>query len=98
MEYKFSHFIDKAFEGCFSYQSVLPGAFSVLRWAAVRGSPVEEFLKGLNKRELNLLQLNMFLAEDRIMCFEIVKQRFELLYLPGAVAVTDPPPNLLRLM
>ena len=69
MEYKLSHFIDKAFEGCFSYQSVLPGAFSVLRWKAVKGRPIEEFLKGLNKKNLNLLELNMFLAEDRIMCF-----------------------------
>jgi chitin synthase len=51
---------------------VLPGAFSLLRWKAVKGRPIEEFLKGLNKRNLNLLELNMFLAEDRIMCFQII--------------------------
>lgn len=73
-EYKLSHYIDKAFEGCFSYQSVLPGAFSVLRWRAIEGTPVEEFLRGLNKKVLSLLELNMFLAEDRIMCFKIISQ------------------------
>jgi len=51
---------------------VLPGAFSVFRWEAIKGKPIEEFLKGLNKHELDLLQLNMFLAEDRIMCFQII--------------------------
>jgi len=74
-EYKLSHYLDKAFEGCFSYQSVLPGAFSVFRWEAIKGKPIEEFLKGLNKHELDLLQLNMFLAEDRIMCFQIIIQK-----------------------
>ena len=102
-EYKLSHYIDKAFEGCFSYQSVLPGAFSMLRWSAIKGRPIEEFLRGLNKKSLSLFELNMFLAEDRIMCFKIISQilsnqSFELMYLPGARAVTDPPPNLLKLM
>lgn len=74
-EYKLSHFIDKAFEGCFNYQSVLPGAYSILRWQAVKGRPIDEFLHGLNKTDLDLWRLNMFLAEDRIMCFEIVSQQ-----------------------
>ena len=71
-EYKLSHYIDKSFEGCFGYQSVLPGAFSIFRWEAIKGAPLEKFFQGLNKSKLNLQQLNMFLAEDRIMCFEIV--------------------------
>jgi len=46
----------------------------------------------------------MFLAEDRIMCFQIISQKsrnnksYELMYLPGARAVTDPPTSLLKLM
>lgn len=75
MEYKLSHYIDKSFEALCGYQSVLPGAFSILRWEAVKVRPVEEFLIGLNKQDLGLLKLNAFLAEDRIMCFRIVCQQ-----------------------
>ena len=75
----------------------------MLRWTAIKDNPIEEFLRGLNKKVLDLFELNMFLAEDRIMCFKIISQElkdqsFELMYLPGARAVTDPPPNLLKLM
>ncbi|CDW86208.1 UNKNOWN [Stylonychia lemnae] len=98
-EYKISHFLDKSFEGCFGYQSVLPGAFSIFRWEAIKGKPLESFFKGLDKQRLGLSELNMFLAEDRIMCFEIVAQnniqgkeaKYDLIYLPEAVALTDPP-------
>jgi len=71
MEYLLSHYIDKAFEGFFSYQSVLPGAYSILRWDAIRFDPIEEFLQGLhnNTAMLSLVDLNKFLAEDRIMCY-----------------------------
>ncbi len=73
-EYQLSHFIDKAFEAFFSYQSVLPGAFSILRWEAIKGEPIEAFLEGLhqNSAYLSLTKLNQFLAEDRIMCFKII--------------------------
>ena len=40
-EYKLSHYLDKTFEGCFGYQSVLPGAFSIFRWEAIKGRPLE---------------------------------------------------------
>lgn len=76
MEYLLSHYIDKAFESFFSYQSVLPGAYSILRWDAIRFKPIEEFLQGLeiNKADLEIYDLNKFLAEDRIMCFQILQQ------------------------
>jgi len=73
-EYQLSHYIDKAFEAFFSYQSVLPGAFSILRWEAIKGAPIEAFLEGLHQNSpyLTLTKLNQFLAEDRIMCFKII--------------------------
>ena len=72
IEYKLSHFIDKSFEALMGYQSVLPGAFSTFRWAAIKNKPLEKFYSGLNKDIYGILRQNMFLAEDRIMCYEIV--------------------------
>lgn len=70
IEYLLSHNLDKAAESLFSYQSVLPGAFSILRWDAIRFQPVEEFLQGIqNNKNLDICEMNKFLAEDRIMCF-----------------------------
>lgn len=46
VEYKLSHYLDKATESFFGFVSVLPGAFSTFRWEAVRGTPLQEFLKG----------------------------------------------------
>ena len=80
---------------------MLPGAFSTFRWEAIRGEPLTEFYKGLNKTGQSMLKQNMYLAEDRTMCFEIVHQhgfKYRLMYLPGAVALTDPPPHLSALI
>jgi cellulose synthase/poly-beta-1,6-N-acetylglucosamine synthase-like glycosyltransferase len=46
----------------------------------------------------------MFLAEDRIMCWQIVIQNlkrdkaFGMMYLPGAKAQTDPPDDFISLI
>jgi len=97
-EYRSDHFIAKSFEAAFGYQSVLPGAFSILRWDAIKDEPAEVFFEGINSQNLSLKQLNSFLAEDRVMCFWIMIQRlvsnkkgYLLSYLPGAIAVTDVP-------
>jgi len=43
MEYKISHFVDKSFESCFGFISVLPGAYSMFRWDAIKGDPLNSF-------------------------------------------------------
>lgn len=48
-EYKNSHYLDKACEGVFGFVSVLPGAFSMFRWEAINGDPLDKFFKGLEK-------------------------------------------------
>jgi chitin synthase len=48
-EYKFSHYLDKAYESLFGFVTVLPGAFATFRYAALEGSPLSDFLKGLSK-------------------------------------------------
>lgn len=42
-EYKISHFIDKSFESFTGMISVLPGAFSMFRWEAMKGKPLKKF-------------------------------------------------------
>ena len=46
VEYKISHYLDKATESFFGFVSVLPGAFSAFRWEAIQGDPLKQFLKG----------------------------------------------------
>ena len=97
VEYKISHFIDKAFESLFGFVSVLPGAFSMYRWEAIQDQPLQHYFKGLDKNNLSCAQANMYLAEDRIMCLTIVTNEGRgdtLFYVPGAKAVTDPPKKL----
>lgn len=73
-EYKLSHYIDKSFESVCGYVSVLPGAFSTFRWEAIKGDPLREFFRGLKSDEHTAKQANMFLAEDRVMCLEILRK------------------------
>ncbi len=101
VEYKMSHFFDKAFESFFGFVSVLPGAFSGYRWVSIKDKPLTSYFKGLDKQDLDLAQGNMFLAEDRIMCVSILTNESRsdfLTYVPGARAVTDPPTTLAVLL
>lgn len=99
VEYKISHFLDKAFECVFGFVSVLPGAFCVFRWTAIEGDPLDKYFEGLDKdaEDYDCFKANMYLAEDRIMCLEILikkKQKNTLSYVPGVRAVTDPPKEI----
>lgn len=73
VEYKISHYLDKATESLFGFVSVLPGAFSAFRWDAIRGEPLQKFLKGQSLTDSKVSTFpkcwnaNMYLAEDRIM-------------------------------
>ena len=99
VEYKISHYIDKAFESFFGFVSVLPGAFSTFRWKAIQGDPLKSFFKGLNNDSHTATEANMYLAEDRIMCLEIVKKLsrdWKLTYVPNAIALTDPPATIIK--
>ena len=105
VEYKISHYLDKATESLFGFVSVLPGAFSTFRWKWIQGDPLNAFLKGAkgSKYELtfNWFQSNMYLAEDRIMWQEIIckpGEKWILNYVPGAICLTDPPLTLTALI
>ncbi|PLN74736.1 hypothetical protein BDW42DRAFT_181822 [Aspergillus taichungensis] len=103
-EYKISNILDKPLESAFGYVSVLPGAFSAYRYRAIMGRPLEQYFHGdhtLSKRlgkkgieGMNIFKKNMFLAEDRILCFELVAKagfRWHLTYVKASKGETDVP-------
>ncbi len=103
-EYKISNILDKPLESSFGYVSVLPGAFSAYRFRAIMGRPLEQYFHGdhtlskiLGKKGIegmNIFKKNMFLAEDRILCFELVAKagsKWHLSYIKAAKGETDVP-------
>lgn len=102
-EYKISNILDKPLESVFGYISVLPGAFSAYRYKALLNGPdgkgpLASYFRGETMHggssSAGLFERNMYLAEDRILCFEIVTKKREawtLKYVKSAKASTDVP-------
>ena len=101
-EWKVSHLLQKPIESVCGFLTVLPGAFSAFRWLAVDGEPLRRYFYGLySQAELNAFEANMYLAEDRILCLEIVAKKgcqYRLEYVKEAVAEADPVTRLINLM
>lgn len=110
-EYKISNILDKPMESALGYVSVLPGAFSAYRYAAVVGRPLEQYFHGdhtlaarLGSKgiaHMNIFKKNMFLAEDRILCFELVAKagdKWTLAYVKPSKAETDVPERTAELI
>jgi len=105
-EYKMSNILDKPLESVFGYISVLPGAFSAYRYKALLNGPdgkgpLASYFKGETMHSgasgAGLFERNMYLAEDRILCFEIVTKKREgwvLKYVKSAKASTDVPASV----
>ena len=105
-EYKLGNLLDKACESCLGYISVLPGAFSAYRWTALSPPtlspssslrPIVPYFKSVTHGgAMSPFFGNMYLAEDRVLCLELVCSPFGsniLSYVAGAPAVTDVPDN-----
>ncbi|KAF9196745.1 Chitin synthase, class 1 [Haplosporangium sp. Z 27] len=100
-EYKMSNILDKPLESVFGYISVLPGAFSAYRYRALQNDPsgqgpLEKYFLGEKHHgsDANIFTANMYLAEDRILCFELVAKRnaaWVLQYVKSAYGETDVP-------
>ncbi|KAI0254717.1 chitin synthase [Lactifluus subvellereus] len=110
-EYKMSNILDKPLESSFGYVSVLPGAFSAYRYRAIQGRPLEQYFHGDHSladrlgskgiHGMNIFTKNMFLAEDRILCFELVAKagaRWTLTYVKPSKAETDVPETAVELI
>lgn len=77
-----SNILDKPLESVFGFISVLPGAFSAYRYIALQNDhlgqgPLASYFKGetLHGENSGIFEANMYLAEDRILCFELVAKR-----------------------
>ena len=64
VEYKLAHWNDKATESLSGFVTVLPGAYSMVRWEAVKGKPLRKLFEKMTKVHLSPLMENVFLAED----------------------------------
>ncbi|CAG84478.2 DEHA2A04642p [Debaryomyces hansenii CBS767] len=111
-EYKMSNILDKPLESLFGYISVLPGALSAYRYIALKNhedgtGPLASYFKGddlLNElndskknSKTNFFEANMYLAEDRILCWELVSKRNEnwvLKFVKSATGETDVPESI----
>ncbi|KAL5480663.1 hypothetical protein ACEPAI_9603 [Sanghuangporus weigelae] len=96
-EYKMSNILDKPFESSFGNVSVLPGAFSAYRYEAIEKEPLDEYFNGDHALLRNIFSRNMFLAEDRILCFALVKQankKWTSTYVRHSKAETDVPESI----
>lgn len=103
-EYRIANILDKSLESIFGYITVLPGAFSAFRYRALAGKPLRQYFSLLEddtQREPSILEANAFLAEDRILCFELAAKANEdntLHFVSDSVAETDVPDNLVALI
>lgn len=78
-----SNILDKPLESVFGYITVLPGAFSAYRWHALKNDslgngPLKQYFMGEKLESTvgaGLLAKNMYLAEDRVLCWELVSKR-----------------------
>ncbi|KAH8895727.1 glycosyltransferase family 2 protein [Thozetella sp. PMI_491] len=103
-EYKMSNILDKPLESVFGYITVLPGALSAYRYHALQNDetghgPLSQYFKGetLHGQHADVFTANMYLAEDRILCWELVAKRGErwvLKYVKGCKGETDVPDSV----
>ncbi|AEO60519.1 glycosyltransferase family 2 protein [Thermothelomyces thermophilus ATCC 42464] len=103
-EYKLSNILDKPLESVFGYITVLPGALSAYRYHALQNDetghgPLSQYFKGetLHGQHADVFTANMYLAEDRILCWELVAKRGErwvLKYVKGCTGETDVPDSV----
>ncbi|EJU02992.1 glycosyltransferase family 2 protein [Dacryopinax primogenitus] len=107
-EYKMSNILDKPLESVFGYITVLPGAFSAYRYIALQNDamgtgPLQKYFLGekMHGSNAGIFEANMYLAEDRILCWELVTKRdcsWILHYVKSAYATTDVPEKVPELI
>ncbi|KAG0018590.1 Chitin synthase, class 1 [Entomortierella chlamydospora] len=108
-EYKMNNILDKPLESVIGYIQVLPGAFSAYRYRALLSppetpneGPLVSYFKGEKpSADSGIFDANMYLAEDRILCFELVAKKnyaWTLRFVKAAWAETDVPDTVPELI
>ncbi|KAF2690115.1 glycosyltransferase family 2 protein [Lentithecium fluviatile CBS 122367] len=103
-EYKIGFQLDRTFEASTGLLSLLPGAFSAWRFRGQLGEPLEDTLLGDptliltsgTEHSQKPWNLNRYLADDRVVCFQVVSKKDAKWYLDyesSAMAKTDIPMN-----
>ncbi|MCL2892108.1 aminotransferase class I/II-fold pyridoxal phosphate-dependent enzyme [Brenneria tiliae] len=95
---------DWAIGNALHYLEVVPGQCSLIRWSSFCDNngrphaPVETYLRGLEPQ--GLLEHNLYLAEDRVLGFELVRhhQGSSVRYQPAAIVRSDPSPTFAELV
>ena len=91
------------------YLEVIPGQFSIIRWSAFSygtqsnhphaESPLNFYFRGM--KALPPFEANMFLAEDRVLAFQLIaqpKSDWTIRYVHSAIAITDKCKSLCELL
>jgi len=101
-EYKQTIAYFKVFEGWGGFVQALPGCYSMYRYEALKGQPLNEFFKLINSaQEPTCWEANEYLVEDRLLTNNVYYQKgagYRTDYCVGAPAFTDAPNDLESLM
>lgn len=98
-EYRYTCYIDRLWDSVLGYTSILPGAFSMLRWEAIKGEPIVKLFSTFAKpHKTTPFKENMILAEDGVMCYYIILEGYYLRYIPDSIAMTDPPGDVVSFL
>jgi chitin synthase len=77
-EYKQTITIFKVFEGWGGFVMALPGCFSMYRYEAIKGEPLQKFFKVINmQQEPTCWEANEYLVEDRLLTNNLYYQKNE---------------------
>jgi len=92
----------KTFEGWGCFVMALPGCYSLYRWDALKGMPLDRFFKLINmEQEPTCWEANEYLVEDRLLTNNVYYQPgagYTTDFVINAQAYTDAPHNLELLM
>ena len=108
-EYKMIHTMDKPRDSLFGFNAQFPSGFSAYRYIALQNNhlgsgPLASYFYGevlQNGRAEAGIEGNMYLAEERVLCFEIITKRkccWKLHFVRSAYAEMDVPRDMAEMI